>query len=146
MHEKYISILATILLIAAAGALFMLNHGLLGNGPVSVTVQMCGILLVLWARLTFGWRSYHAAANPTRGPLITSGPYHYIRNPIYAAVLLVCWGGIAAHWSVLNALLGFLIAATLAVKIWCEETLLRAAYPEYRAYEQSTARIIPYIL
>ncbi|MGE5322352.1 MAG: methyltransferase family protein [Actinomycetota bacterium] len=144
MSAKAVSILATFVLVAAAVAL-LLRHGLIASGPLSGGLQIAGLLLVLWARLSFGLRSFHAAANPTRGPLITTGPYHYIRNPIYAAVLLICWTGVAAHWSATNALLGVLITTTLVIKIRCEETLLQTAYPEYAEYARRTARLVPYI-
>ena len=45
------------------------------------------------ARITFGRRSFHAAANPTEGGLVTTGPYAYIRHPIYAAILYFVWAG-----------------------------------------------------
>jgi protein-S-isoprenylcysteine O-methyltransferase Ste14 len=102
--------------------------------------------MVVWARLTFGFRSLHFAANPTKGPLITSGPYHYIRNPIYAAVWLVTWTAVAAHWSMMNAFVGMVTAVMLVIKILCEERLVRAAYPEYEAYSRRTARLIPFVL
>jgi protein-S-isoprenylcysteine O-methyltransferase Ste14 len=40
------------------------------------------------ARVTFGRRSFHAAANPTAGGLVTTGPYRLIRHPIYTAACL----------------------------------------------------------
>jgi len=42
---------------------------------------------MLWARLTFGGRSFHAGANPTAGGVVTTGPYRFVRHPIYAAIL-----------------------------------------------------------
>jgi len=105
-----------------------------------------GLLLVVWARLTFGVRSLHFAANPTKGPLITSGPYRYIRNPIYAAVWLVTWTGAAVHASMMNASLAMVTAIMLVIKILCEERLVREAYPEYEAYSRRTARLIPFVL
>ena len=44
------------------------------------------------ARVTFGRRSFHAAANPTAGGLVTTGPYRIIRHPIYTAACLFGWG------------------------------------------------------
>jgi protein-S-isoprenylcysteine O-methyltransferase Ste14 len=137
--------MATVVLLAAAVAL-LLRRGVIANEPITATLQIAGLLLVLWARLTFGWRSYHFAANPTRGPLIKAGPYRYIRNPIYAAVLVVCWSGVSVHLSVANVALAILITASLVVKIGCEEKLLRAAYPDYDDYVRKTARLIPFIL
>ena len=70
---------------------------------------MVAFLLILWARVTFGRRSFHVVANPTEGGLVTSGPYRYIRHPIYAAICLFTWVGVAAHWSWSSALCGGLI-------------------------------------
>lgn len=145
MSAKFISIVATIILCAAVLALVMFRS-VLGTGPVSISLQVGGLLLVLWARLTFGIRSFHFAANPTQGALITGGPYRYLRNPIYAAVWLVTWTGVAVHWSLVNAMLALLIAATLVIKIACEERLVRAAYPEYDDYARKTARLIPFLI
>jgi len=145
VNEKWISIIATLVLVAAVVALG-LHRGLIATGPVSALLQIAGLLLVVWARLTFGIRSFHAAANPTRGPLVTTGPYRYVRNPIYAAAMLICWTGAAVHWSAVNALLGLLILATLMVRIRCEEKLLKQVYPEYGEYARNTARLIPHIV
>jgi len=145
MSLKFISIVATGVLIAAAVTLVM-RRAVIGTGPVTLALQLAGLLLVTWARLTFGLRSFHFAANPTRGPLINTGPYRYIRNPIYAAVLLVVLPGVAVHWSWINGLLALLIVATLVIKIFCEEELLRAAYPEYQEYAKKTKRLVPFVI
>jgi protein-S-isoprenylcysteine O-methyltransferase Ste14 len=145
MGTKIVSIFATFILIAAAAAL-ALRRGLLASGPVSAALQIAGVLLVAWARFTFGLRSYHFPANPTAGPLITSGPYRYIRNPIYAAAWLIIWTGVAVHFSWENASLALVVAATLVVKIGCEEKLLREAYPEYGEYARRTRRLIPFVV
>jgi len=102
--------------------------------------------LVFWARITFGLRSFHFAANPTAGRLVTSGPYHYVRNPIYAGAWLFVWSGVASHWSPVNAVLAGIVALTLLVRLACEEQLLRRAYPEYADYAHKTARLIPFIV
>lgn len=145
MPLKLISVIATAVLMAAAVALLM-RRAVIGAGPVSLGIQLAGLLLVAWARVTFGVRSFHCAANPTRGPLITTGPYRYIRNPIYAAVLLVVGSGVPAHWSLTNAALALIVAVTLAVKIYCEEELLRPAYPEYQEYAKRTKRLVPFVI
>ena len=71
--------------------LFM-RGSILGDGFVVIIVQVLAVLLMLWARVTFGRRSFHASADPTEGGLITTGPYHYLRHPIYAAVLYIFFG------------------------------------------------------
>jgi protein-S-isoprenylcysteine O-methyltransferase Ste14 len=59
---------------------------LFSSSPVVIAIQVGAGLLLVWARLAFGRRSFHLAANPTEGGLVTDGPYRYIRHPIYAAV------------------------------------------------------------
>jgi len=145
MLLRSVSILATVVLMAAAAAL-VFRGAILGTGPVSISLQAAGIALMLWARLTFGLRSFHYAANPTQGGLVTRGPYRYIRNPIYAAAWLILWTGVAVHWSPMNGALAAVVAAMLLVRIACEEALLRVAYPEYSEYARKTARLVPFVI
>jgi protein-S-isoprenylcysteine O-methyltransferase Ste14 len=145
MTAKTISVLATFVLIGVV-VILLVRGGLLAAGPVSASLQIAGVLMVLWARLTMGMRSFHFAANPTPGPLITSGPYRYVRNPIYAAAWLVIWTGVIVHFSRVNAALAVAAAGTLLVKIACEEKFLRETYPEYSDYARRTKRLIPFVV
>ncbi|HEU4413255.1 MAG TPA: methyltransferase [Candidatus Angelobacter sp.] len=145
MVLRIISLVATCVLIGAVVALGVRN-ALVGTGPISLSLQLAALLLVLWARLTFGWRSFHFLANPTPGKLVTNGPYQYIRNPIYSGACIVIWTAAAMHWSVLNAGLALLATLTIVIRIYCEEQLLREAYPEYEAYARNTARLIPFVV
>ena len=96
MNARTASIVAVLILVGAL--VLLLRRGeLLGAGPVSIAFQVIAVLLMLWARVTFGRRSFHAAANPTAGGLVTWGPYRYWRHPIYAAVLLFLWAGVLSH-------------------------------------------------
>ena len=104
---------------------------------------------MLWARITFGLRSFHATANPTAGGLVTAGPYRYWRHPIYAAVLLFMWAGMLARRAsptLVDLALGTLATAMTLVRVQAEEQLLRAAMPEYAAYADRTKRFIPFVL
>ena len=79
------------------GLLAMRN--LFSSSPLVISVQVVAFLLFLWARITFGRRSYHVVADPTEGGLVMGGPYRYIRHPIYAAMCLFTLAGVAGHWS-----------------------------------------------
>ena len=125
--------------LVATGSLF-------GNGPISITIQVAAAILMVWARVKFGMRSFHASANPTQGGLVTSGPYRYIRHPIYAAILYFAWAGIAAHFSLRNVLIGVIASGMLALRLRGEEILLQRVYPEYAVYARRTARVLPFVL
>jgi len=86
MSLKLASIVGFLAMVAALVGLIY-GHSLLGESPVPIGVQVLAVALMIWARVTFGGRSFHAAANPTEGGVVTSGPYRFLRHPIYAAAL-----------------------------------------------------------
>jgi protein-S-isoprenylcysteine O-methyltransferase Ste14 len=118
---------------------------LFSSSSLIILLQVVAILLFLWARVTFGWRSYHVVANPTEGGLVTSGPYRHIRHPIYAGMCLFTLAGAAGHWSWSAGLWGGLVLVSAVIRIYCEETLVAARYPEYAQYKATTWRMIPYV-
>ena len=99
------SVAATVVLVVAVGILLQ-RHALFGDNPVAILIQVLAALLMLWARLTLGWRSFHAAANPTSGGIITTGPYRFFRHPIYAAIVYFVWAGVFSQASILTGVLG----------------------------------------
>jgi len=130
----------------AGGFLGLLTtKSLFSSSPVVIVLQILGLLLLVWARVTFGRRSLHFAANPTDGGLVTTGPYRFIRHPIYTAFCVFVGTGAAAHWSGTTAWLAGSVFIGALVRLWCEEKLVTARYPEYRAYAARSWRMIPYV-
>lgn len=136
---------AGLLLMMAAGLSLVLRHALFSPSPFVIAVQLAGVALMLWARFTFGGRSFHAAAEPTEGGLVTTGPYRFIRHPIYAAACMICLAGVSANVSILSVLAGALLVVGAVIRMRAEEELVAARYPEYRQYAKVTKRIIPYV-
>ena len=141
---KTLSIVGYVVMIGALLGL-LATRTLFSSSPFVILVQGLALLLFLWARVTFGWRSYHVVANPTEGGLVTGGPYRYIRHPIYAAFCLFTSAGVAAHWSWSAGLCGGLVLGSAVLRIFCEESLVAARYPEYAQYAATTWRMIPYL-
>ena len=144
MSLKTLSVVGFVIMVTAIVAMFY-RRWLLGTGPITAGVQVVAILLMIWARMTFGHRSFHAVANPTEGGLVTTGPYHYLRHPIYAAVLWFVMSGAAAHLSLESILLALVLVAGAALRIYAEERLVVQRYPEYVAYAARTPRVIPFL-
>ena len=139
--------LSIIAYLAMVGGLLVLlaTKSVFSPSFVVIATQVAALLLGIWARITFGRRSYHVAANPTEGGLVTTGPYHFIRHPIYTAVCLFTLPGVFAHWTWSSALLGALVVACALGRIFFEEKLLMARYPEYAQYAATTSRMIPFL-
>jgi protein-S-isoprenylcysteine O-methyltransferase Ste14 len=134
----YIGMVGGLLVLLAMRRLF-------SSSPLVISLQALALLLFLWARVTFGRRSYHVVADPTEGGLVTAGPYRHIRHPIYAAMCLFTLAGVAGHWSWTSGLWGALVLASAVMRIFCEEALVTARYPEYAQYAATTWRMIPYV-
>jgi protein-S-isoprenylcysteine O-methyltransferase Ste14 len=139
---------SVIAFLVAAGAMVGLWRAgaLLAQGWAGGAVQVGAVALMAWARITFGRRSFHAAADPTAGGLVTSGPYRFLRHPIYAAVLYFAWAGALGHAGWWPVLLATLVTLGLGYRMLAEERLVAARYPEYQAWAARTRRLIPGIL
>ncbi len=142
---KLASVLAFGLMAAGIVGLYY-AHQLFSRNPLVIAVQTAALLLMIWARITFGGRSFHAAANPTAGGIVTSGPYAYIRHPIYAAAFYFTWAPALAHHTVIGFAAASLVAIGGIVRMLSEERLLVQRYPEYRAYMRRVKRVIPFVL
>ena len=79
-------------------------------------------------------------------PVVTRGPYHWLRHPIYAAILYFIWSTAVDHRSVQSLAAALLVTAGAGVRMYAEESLLMTTYPEYAAYRARTARVIPFVL
>ena len=141
---RIVSIAGFLLMVAAVAGLIF-THALFSGSPVVIAIQVGAVALMVWARLTFGWRSYHYAADPTDGGLVTTGPYRFIRHPIYTAVCIFCWAGVLAIGTWAPVVAGVLLVVGAVIRMLAEEHLLVDRYPEYRQYAQGTKRMVPYV-
>jgi protein-S-isoprenylcysteine O-methyltransferase Ste14 len=141
---RTLSVPAFILMVAGIIGLYY-SHALFVEVPAVIAVQVLAFLLMVWARITFGRRSFHAAADPTAGGLVRTGPYRYFRHPIYTAVTLFVWPPAIDNASLLAIACAALVTIGAVIRMLCEEHLLVQQYPEYRDYARTTKRMIPFV-
>ena len=110
---------------------------------VGAFVTVVGVVFAIWARYRLGrnWGS-----NTKEDPvLVTSGPYAYIRHPLYAGAMLGLFG---------SALTGSMIGVAMFIGsiIFClnrihkEERVMFRLFPkQYPAYQERTKRLIPLV-
>jgi protein-S-isoprenylcysteine O-methyltransferase Ste14 len=104
------------------------------------------VTLSVWARRNFQNDQFSICEEPKDGHLLSTGPYHFIRHPMYTSALLLIWAGILGHVSPLNLFVGAVVTGLIAIRIVVEEQYLRTSYPDYAEYSQSTKRVIPLII
>ena len=115
-------------------------------GPWAGGLVVAGGALGLWALAAMPLRQMRIVPEVhSRGRLVRSGPYRWIRHPMYSAVLLVAAGALATDPAPFRLAMGIALIAVLAAKLVREEKLLRSAYPDYAAYQADTWRLVPWI-
>ena len=81
----------------------------------------------------------------TGGRLVRTGPYRYVRHPMYLAVLLGCLGLFLEDPAWWRAVALVTLVIVLHLKADIEERALQRLHPEYRVYAQRTARLVPFL-
>lgn len=139
---------------AAFGLFLVFLAFFAGNagGFTTLLLAVCGCLLalagaalVLWSRAELGsaWSLVPMADQGTG--LVTTGPYRFVRHPIYIGLSVLAFGQAIAFnsWPAV-AVVFFAIVPTFAWRAWAEERLLADTFGErYAVYRRRTRTIIP---
>ena len=144
MFENFLSLLGFLVAAASMVGLIFVDH-LFAKSPYLLVVQVAAALLMIWARMTFGLRSFHAAASISEGGLVTTGPYRYWRHPIYASIIYFVWVGQVQASAVIPLALAATVSLGLFARMLIEEKILTQAYPEYPNYAKKAKRLIPFV-
>ena len=116
---------------------------------IMIGVAALSIPFTLWGYRTLGKNWVHAL-EPSKflqrksETLVTSGPYHYVRNPISlgAFTFITALALVAANWLILLPALA--LTTLIYMQIGKEEAMLIARFgDEYREYMERTPRFIP---
>jgi protein-S-isoprenylcysteine O-methyltransferase Ste14 len=113
---------------------------------VGMIMLVAGLAFAVWARVHLGRNWGMPMTEKAEPELVTSGPYRFVRHPIYSGILLGILGtGLATN-------LFFLIAFAIALAYFVysatvEERLLSATFPDaYARYRAHTKMLIPFVL
>ena len=105
-----------------------------------------GLGFAIWARVHIGRNWGTPMTQKDEPELVTSGPYHLVRHPIYSGILVASVGTAVALswlWLIAVGLAGvyFLYSATV------EERYLTEQFPDtYPPYKRSTKMLVPFVL
>ena len=122
--------------------------------PVPIWLQIGGLVILLCAFLllflTFRENTYLSPVvriQDERGHhVVATGPYHYVRHPMYAAIVVFVIGTslLLGSWS--GLLVGALFVVMLARRAILEERTLQTQLPGYATYMNNMKyRLIPYL-
>ena len=111
---------------------------------MGVVLGALSLALYAWSRISLGreWSSYLKLRE--KHHLVTTGPYHWIRHPIYLAMMAFLTGItlITANYFLIIILLVSIV--DLSLRIPKEEQMMIEEFgDEYKTYMQRTGRLLP---
>jgi protein-S-isoprenylcysteine O-methyltransferase Ste14 len=139
-----IAILAFVLLRAFGISTLAVHQALLQ--ALGAIAFLSGLALAVWARVYLGRNWGMPMSEKDEPELVTSGPYRFVRHPIYSGILLGLVGTALAtnlYWLIAAGVLGAYFIYSAKVEEGIMARAFPSAYPEYRA---GTKMLIPFVL
>jgi protein-S-isoprenylcysteine O-methyltransferase Ste14 len=113
---------------------------------IGVGVLLSGLVWAVWARYTLGTNWSGRISVKSGHELVCSGPYRWVRHPVYTGGLLGLLGSALASGKV-SAFLGLLLAIfALVYKLRIEERWMLMRFGDrYREYRRASWALLPFV-
>lgn len=123
---------------------------LLGRGiftsVAGMSVFAFGLLFGLWTLGHNRLGNFNVRPDIKAGcSMVDSGPYRYVRHPMYTSVLVMMLGVLISTPVGTEWVLFVLLFAVLSAKARREERLWCAHHPPYDAYREKTKMFLPFV-
>lgn len=103
-------------------------------------------LLLLWAVFSMRQSKLRVMPEPdSAAHLIVSGPYQYIRHPMYTSVLLYAIGMLCFSFTWWRLMIMIILFLVLQMKIHKEEKYWKVKDANYKNYVLNTKRMFPFL-
>lgn len=105
-----------------------------------------GLVILIWSRIVLGRNWSGIVVLKEDHELVTSGPYAYVRHPIYTGISLLFLGTVLLYGSVGSVCAFLLFFYAFYSRSFLEEALMMRQFPNaYPAYKAHTKAIIPFL-
>ena len=109
-------------------------------------LEMTGLALAIWAVIIMRPGNFNITPDPLkRSKLVKTGPYRFIRHPMYLALLLTTFPLILDRFSFIRLLFWIILLVDLVLKIQYEEKLLITGVDNYDLYIKESYKLLPFI-
>ena len=114
---------------------------------IGAALCIAGLIVCVWARFTLGRNWSGVVTLKGEHELITSGPYAFVRHPIYTGILTMFVATAIVVGHVAGIIWVPLVFVSFWIKLRYEEKLMLEKFPdEYAAYQQRVKRLIPFVV
>jgi protein-S-isoprenylcysteine O-methyltransferase Ste14 len=145
----FLTVAVVIALVRRSPELRALQLAQFQSVPMAVSgaiIATLGVILAFSARAAIGGNWGPPATRRVDTELVTSGPYAFVRHPIYGGILLMMTGtaiGLVPTW--------WLVAAAAGIYFFysarAEERFMTERFPDsYPAYRARTKMMLPFVL
>lgn len=111
---------------------------------LGVAITAAGLGFAVWARAYLGGNWSSTVTVKVGHELVRSGPYRWVRHPIYSGMVLAMFGTAIEHRQVRGFVAVVLLYAGFKIKSRIEEQAMAATFgPEYAEYMSTTGAIVP---
>lgn len=143
--------LAAVLLFPSRSPIAVLGERFLPVGAwpfwTGALLTLAGLLLTVWARVHIGANWSGTVTVKQDHELITSGPYRFVRHPIYSGLLLAFVGSALARAEWRGVVAVALASWALWRKLRIEERWMREQFGSaYEEYAGRVAALVPFVL
>ncbi len=116
-----------------------------GVQALGAVLCVAGIAFAIWARWHLG-RNWSATPSIKEGhELVASGPYRFVRHPIYTGIILALLGSALTN-SVIWVAFFIIFTINFIARIPIEERYMLQLFPgEYPEYKKRTKALIPFV-
>jgi protein-S-isoprenylcysteine O-methyltransferase Ste14 len=111
-----------------------------------VILTLLGFSFTIWARVALGRNWSGVVTLKANHELIRSGPYAWVRHPIYTGILLAFVGTAVCMDEWRGVLACGLVLVSLLIKLKIEERWMTEHFgPSYEAYRKRVAMLVPMV-
>jgi len=142
-----VGLILVVLLLVRAGVLK--GHSAVSDPwlqGIGLAVFLLGLALAIWARVYLG-RNWGTPMSQKDDPeLVTTGPYHRVRHPIYSGIILAMIGttiAVSLYWLVAVVVMGAYFLYSAVVE---ERNMVRLFPDSYPEYKRSTKMLVPFVI
>jgi protein-S-isoprenylcysteine O-methyltransferase Ste14 len=113
---------------------------------IAAALCVAGLGIAIWSRWTLAGNWSSDVRFKQGHELIQTGPYRFVRHPIYTGIILMCFGS-AILFGQLHCWLGALVMGIgFWIKLKQEETIMLQHFPGYAEYRKRVKALVPFVL